>query len=269
MIIGLPRTGSSWLGSVINLNTDFNYFREYFNPWTWEKHNFQEGCKDLVLDPNLAINNMKYLNLAFGKESPSFNLEEKNKLIARPWEENKELLNVFKQTWTFDKKHKIVDKEVWSFCNIGFFHKYFNIILLHRKADLIFWGNPENNLHTYKFYSSIYNSFVFNADFYDSKTRRLIVKKSDLREQCRLGHKLASHIIFREAEKYGLPIIDYEALISCDNPLSIEKYLKNKLPNELLTIELIEGILNSKFEKDFIDTRKAQTSIFVKKIKLI
>ena len=273
MIIGLPRTGSSWFGSVLKNSTNFNYFREYFNPWTWLKHDFREGCKDLILNDDLSDNNPIYLRRAFGKESMSFDTDEamdKIKFIARPWENNDELLNVFNKTWPFSKEKKIIDKEVWSFCNIGFFYEYFNISLLHRKADLIFWGTPETNTHTYKFYVSIYNSFILNADFHDLETRKLIVYSNDLKKQCLTGHKLASHIIFRESEKYNLPVIDYESLISCETPSSIESYLKNKLPKNILTNNVVENIFNSKFEKNFIQKRKIQTTSFIKKkIKLI
>jgi hypothetical protein len=104
MIIGLPRTGSSWFGSVLKKSTDFNYFREYFNPWTWKKHDFREGCKTLTLNNDLLSNNATCLRRAFGKESISFNIAESIdniKFIARPWENNDEITDVFNTAWPF------------------------------------------------------------------------------------------------------------------------------------------------------------------------
>jgi hypothetical protein len=263
MIIGLPKTGSSWLGNMFNKSTDFNYFREFFNVWTWSgSYNYEEGNKTLNLN-GFNERNLLCLPQAFSLQSKKFDLtpeiENNIKFIARPWEKNEKISEVFQKTWIFNQTDSIIDKEVWSFCNIGFFYKYFNLILLHRKANLIFWGTPETNIATYRYYISIYNSFLVNADYHDFETRKLIVKHKDLTNKCLTGYRLASHILFQEAEKYNLSVIDYESLLLETNTRS---YLKNKICESLLTPELIANINNSKFESNFIQDRKNKNTKF-------
>lgn len=264
LIIALPKTGSSWLGNMLNISTDHNYFREFFNPWTWRgKHNFKEGIKNLIIENEQINNNNSFLPLAFGLQGQTDNI----RFLACPWEENPNIQQVFDSVWAFDENDKIINKEVWSFCNIGFFVKYFNITILHRKPDLIFNGYKENS-DTYKFYLSIYNSFLLNKDKHNQYIKNLLdIKTNDVEKKCLLAHKMATFYIFEEAKKYNLPVIDYETLLTCNDTYS---YLSDKISNKILTNELIQNIDFSKFKNNFITKRKEEHYYTLsKKIKLI
>lgn len=246
MIIAFPKTGSSWLGNVIRDHTEYDYLREYFNPLeiAWKG----SSNKNIInnIDKHTKI---KALECAFGSEHHF-------KYVALPWEIHKRSLEfIFKEVWQFTPENKIVDKEIWSWNNIGFFIEYFNIIILHRKSDVIFWGNgTNNNLDAYKYYKAIYDSFLLNADYYDYEFRKQIVEKSDIYDQCLLAHTLATKILFKEAEKYKLPIIHYEDMVTQDARV----YLQDKLPESLRTDAFLAAVEQWKFKKDFLDKRKQQ-----------
>lgn len=247
MIIGFPKTGSSWLGDVIRDKTDYDYFREYFCPtpiaWGGTSHK-------AVHIPLSAQERIEGLKGAFGWSG--FQVE----MVAKPWEAHRDALEAsFRKVWPYLPEDKIVVKEVWSWSNIGFFQQYFNVILLHRRADVIFWGDGRTaNGDAYGFFKGFYRSFVINADLYEPEFRKYIVKKNDDYEECVLGHHLATQILFREAEKYNLPVIQYEELLT----KNASNYLQDKLPDDLKNPALFEAIDQRKYDKEFLNKRREQ-----------
>jgi len=213
LLVGLPRSGSSWLYNCIAacLPTEMST-HEFFNP-------FLNGSSRLVV---VDRPHRRRLADAFGSDCYSLSLEHPNGPIRNhrvkvnitiPWQTQPDLEQIYMDTWA-QTEYRFT-KEVWSFLKLGFLTQKFTCVGLWRAGDLTIPGSIEKL--TSLLYLTLFESFLHTYWMHDKLTQTIIdfILKKATRGQERVwgSHYLASLIMRRECQQHQIRILDLEQLI--------------------------------------------------------
>lgn len=190
MMLALPNTGTDWFVSQIcDSNEKLKYYREYFNPIT------NHICPDKIAT-------------IFGCE-----LSETINTIAKPcsWQQYKAVLDA---TWNKDKFN--FTKENYSIFQIHHHCRAFNCFVLHRELEYCLPSlNRLNDVNSW--YDAIYQSIANNIILLDSEIQSIVAfakKHADtLSKRTAAAHIIGYRQILKSAQKFNLPVIEYNTLM--------------------------------------------------------
>jgi hypothetical protein len=222
LMLSLPCSGTSWLTDLILAgNPHLRSQREFFNP----AHNQRDKH---VLCEALAPCDGDYSHAAVC------------------WEAQAEALRrVYESTWkrsacTFTRENHLAFK-------VGFFQQHFQAFILYRHRTLTFPSSSKRP-QALEWYRGLYDAFVKQrAD--DDRFREAIgfcvgSVDDDFKKAC------AAHIVYfgqllHDGKRHGVPMIDYEYLMSERDTAAMTEYLAARLPPSVGTHGLSESIVNT------------------------
>jgi hypothetical protein len=186
-LLALPNTGTDWLVDLIlRQNSQLHYYREFFNP----------------------ICNSKYedvLGRAFGCETL-----DSYEMIARP---QCPYEDVYQYTWAREDYN--FTKENYSAFKAHWFVQRFRCFVLNRRIEL---SLPGGRLPVKTWYSALYWSLVRNRASLEKDVRALVdfaVAEADTVNKRQVAaYTIYYYQLLQEAKKYGLPVVDYDDLLT-------------------------------------------------------
>ena len=220
MILSLPNTGSDWLAKVIcDTNENIEYAREFFNP----------------------ICNRKYetdLKPYFGCEMGSCEEGIAKKITEKEYDD------IFAKTWGHENYN--YTKENYSSFKVEHHVRNFNCCVLYRRLSKTLPGQRDWCVVD-NWYCSMFYSLKLNLETIEDSLKPLVEfsmeKAEKFEEQCAMAHLIYYSKLFLEANKYSLPIINYDILIDGEE-LDVMREVK-KIP----------GVRSNDLASKIIETR--------------
>lgn len=189
MLLSLPNSGTDWLVGCICRCENLNYYREFFNP---------------IVNPQYE----DIIASAFGCE-----LNDTSDMIAAPISDEI-TFEVLQNTWR--KTNFNFTKENYSPFKLRFFKSFFECFVLYRETEMCIPGSRREAVMTW--YSSLWSSLknnlatlphsIFAATDWAIKNANTINKRQVA------AHILCGHNLLQDARKMGVPVLQYNDLMS-------------------------------------------------------
>lgn len=222
MLLSLPKSGSGFLLSSVKES----------NTWLL--------CRD------------DYFNFV-ANELPKLTVNQQKSLFAHCISELT-LKEAYENRWK--RQRTQCTREQWLAFQVPFFQKHFTIFVIYRHRKYTF---PTTHQLIYNVW---YNSFL-SAQFYPNsvfaKIQDYLNSKAltEAERRCAL-HDIAFYTILSDCVRYGLPVIDYEKIMTCSGS-DLYGYLESRIPPKIFNEQLVHFIEEKRFNnpKGFLKRRAA------------